>query len=85
MTQFNNFDDAQANAYLDARGGRKGYLTTIGRIGYPHTVPLTYFRVGHTSTSPAAAARSASRTSHATHTCRSSSRTATPWIAFAAC
>ncbi len=47
MTQFNNFDDAQANAYLDERGGRKGYLTTIGKLGYPHTVPLTYFRVGN--------------------------------------
>ncbi|MBM4416350.1 MAG: hypothetical protein FJ035_08985 [Chloroflexi bacterium] len=47
MTQFKNFDDAQANAYLDERGGRKGYLTTIGRLGYPHTVPLTYFRFGN--------------------------------------
>jgi nitroimidazol reductase NimA-like FMN-containing flavoprotein (pyridoxamine 5'-phosphate oxidase superfamily) len=47
MTMFANFDDAQANAYLDERGGRKGMLTTIGREGYPHTVPLTYFRVGN--------------------------------------
>lgn len=43
---FARFDDEAANAFLDELGGRKGILTTIGKDGYPHSIPLTYFRVG---------------------------------------
>lgn len=35
----------EAHAYLDARPGWI-VLTTIGRDGYPHSVPIGYFRLG---------------------------------------
>jgi len=35
----------EANAFLDSRPGWI-ILTTIGRDGYPHTVPIGYFRIG---------------------------------------
>lgn len=36
---------AEAHAYLDSRPGWI-VLTTIGRGGYPHSVPIGYFRLG---------------------------------------
>lgn len=35
----------EAHAFLDSRPGWL-VLTTIGRDGYPHTVPVGYFRLG---------------------------------------
>ncbi len=35
----------EVNAYLDSRGGY-AVLSTIGKDGYPHAVPLGYFRSG---------------------------------------
>ena len=35
----------EAHAYLDSRPGWI-ILTTIGRDGMPHTVPIGYFRLG---------------------------------------
>ena len=35
----------EAHAYLDSRPGWI-MLTTIGRDGMPHTVPIGYFRFG---------------------------------------
>ncbi len=37
--------DAEVEEYLDSRPGWI-MLTTIGRDGYPHTVPIGYFRLG---------------------------------------
>lgn len=37
--------DAEVEQYLDSRPGWI-MLTTIGRDGYPHTVPIGYFRLG---------------------------------------
>ena len=37
--------DDEANAFLDSRPGWIT-LTTIGASGYPHSVPIGYFRVG---------------------------------------
>jgi nitroimidazol reductase NimA-like FMN-containing flavoprotein (pyridoxamine 5'-phosphate oxidase superfamily) len=37
--------DAEIEEYLDSRPGWI-MLTTIGRDGYPHTVPIGYFRLG---------------------------------------
>ena len=37
--------DAEIEQYLDSRPGWI-MLTTIGRDGYPHTVPIGYFRLG---------------------------------------
>lgn len=37
--------DAEIDAYLDARS-EWAIFTTIGPDGYPHSVPLGYFRVG---------------------------------------
>lgn len=37
--------DDEVNAFLDSRPGWI-MLTTIGRDGYPHTVPIGYFRLG---------------------------------------
>lgn len=39
------FSREEAYEYLDSRPGWLS-LTTIGRDGYPHTVPIGYFRVG---------------------------------------
>ena len=36
----------EVNAYLDS-GPRWGRLATVGRDGYPHVVPLGYFRHDH--------------------------------------
>src|SRR5215204_2297848 len=36
---------AEVNAFMDSRPGWI-ILTTIGRDGYPHSVPIGYFRVG---------------------------------------
>src|SRR5258706_7877224 len=37
--------DQEMKAFLDAKPGWIG-LSTIGRDGYPHSVPLGYFRLG---------------------------------------
>jgi PPOX class probable F420-dependent enzyme len=37
--------DDEVNAFLDSRPGWI-VLTTIGRDGYPHSVPIGYFRIG---------------------------------------
>lgn len=37
--------DDEANAFLDSRPGWL-MLTTIGKDGYPHTIPIGYFRLG---------------------------------------
>lgn len=39
------FTTEEAYAYIDAKPGRIT-LTTIGRDGYPHSVPIGYFRIG---------------------------------------
>ncbi len=40
-----SFSKEEAHAYLDSRPGWM-MLTTVGQDGYPHTVPVGYFRVG---------------------------------------
>lgn len=35
----------EAHEFID-RGARWIYLTTIGKNGYPHTVPIGHFRIG---------------------------------------
>ena len=35
----------EAHEFID-RGARWVYLTTIGKDGYPHTVPVGHFRIG---------------------------------------
>lgn len=40
-----SFTREEAYSYLDSRPGWL-ILTTIGRDGYPHSVPIGYFRVG---------------------------------------
>lgn len=37
--------EEEANAFLDSRPGWL-MLTTIGKDGYPHTIPIGYFRLG---------------------------------------
>jgi hypothetical protein len=55
----------EGHAYLDSRPGWI-ILTTIGRDGMPHSVPIGYFRLGDDVYVGCRAARRRSRTSSAT-------------------
>ena len=60
-----SFSKEEAHAYLDSRPGWM-MLTTVGQDGYPHTVPVGYFRVGDELFTAGDRRRSGSRISCAT-------------------